>query len=55
MDEEQYFNMVRRECPDEETFLQEFMCVSADDKTAFLVMDMIGSAEFGPNEIWKTP
>ncbi len=52
MDEADYFNMVRRECPDEETFLQEFMCVPADDKTAFLEWDLIASAEYGPNEIW---
>lgn len=52
MDEADYYNMVRRECPDEETFLQEYMCVPADDKTAFLEWDLIASAEYGPNEIW---
>jgi phage FluMu gp28-like protein len=54
MDEAEYFNMVRRECPDDETFLQEFMCVPADDKTAFLEWDMIGSAEYAVGETWKT-
>lgn len=53
MDEDEYFNMVRRECPDEETFLQEFMCVPADDKTAFLEWDLIASAEYLPHEIWE--
>jgi phage FluMu gp28-like protein len=54
MDEAEYFNMVRRECPDEETFLQEFMCVPADDKSAFLEWDLIASAEYAAGEIWET-
>jgi phage FluMu gp28-like protein len=53
MDEAEYFNTVRRECPDEETFLQEFMCVPADDKAAFLEWDLIASAEYGPKEPWE--
>lgn len=52
MDEAEYFDMVRRECPDEETFLQEFMCIPADDRTAFLEWDLIASAEYSPEEIW---
>lgn len=54
MDEGEYFDMVRRECPDEETFLQEFMCVPADDKTAFLEWDLIASAEYDPQVPWET-
>jgi len=53
LDEAEYFDMVRRECPDEETFLQEFMCVPADDKTAFLEWDLIAAAEYGPDELWE--
>lgn len=53
MDEADYFNMVRRECPDEETFLQEFMCVPADDKAAFLEWDLIAAAEYDPKELWQ--
>lgn len=52
MDEADYFNMVRRECPDEETFLQEYMCVPADDKAAFLEWDLIAAAEYSTHEIW---
>jgi phage FluMu gp28-like protein len=52
MDEAEYFDMVRRECPDEETFLQEYMCVPADDKTAFLEWDLIAAAEYSPQELW---
>lgn len=52
MDETDYYNMVRRECPDEETFLQEYMCVPADDKAAFLEWDLIAAAEYRRDEIW---
>jgi len=52
MDEADYFDMVRRECPDEETFLQEYMCVAADDKSAFLEWDLIASAEYHANDPW---
>lgn len=52
MDEAEYFDMVRRECPDEETFLQEFMCIPADDRTAFIEWDLIAAAEYGPQELW---
>lgn len=52
MDEADYFNMTRRECPDEETFLQEYMCIPADDKAAFLEWDLIAAAEYSPQEIW---
>jgi phage FluMu gp28-like protein len=55
MDEADYFNMVRRECPDEETFLQEFMCVPADDKAAFLEWDMIAAAEYDTKDNWQIP
>lgn len=53
MDEADYFNMVRRECPDEETFLQEYMCVPADDKTAFLEWDLIAAAEYTMHDVWE--
>lgn len=53
MDEAEYFDMVRRECPDEETFLQEFCCVPADDKTAFLEWDLLAAAEYDPAEVWE--
>ena len=52
MDEADYFDMTRRECPDEETFLQEYMCVPADDKAAFLEWDLIAAAEYTAGEIW---
>ena len=44
MDEADYFNMVRSGCPDEETFLQEYMCVPSDDVSAFMSYELLDSA-----------
>lgn len=53
MDEAEYFDMVRSKCADEETFLQEYMCVPADDRSTFLDWDLIAGAEYGPHESWQ--
>lgn len=53
MDEADYFNFVRASCPDEESFLQEFMCVPADDNSAFLSYDLIASCEYKAGEDWQ--
>lgn len=55
MDEGDYFNTVRSQCPDEESFLQEFCCVAADDSTAFLGWDLIGGAEYAAGVHWELP
>ena len=52
MDESDYFNLVRNECADLESFLQEYMCIPADDRAAFLEWDLIARAEYSPSEIW---
>lgn len=41
MDEAEYFDFVRRGCTDEETFLQEYMCVPSSDESAFITYDML--------------
>ena len=46
MDESDYFNFIRSGCADEESFLQEYMCVPADDASAFLSYDMIAACEY---------
>jgi len=46
LDEADYFNLVRSGCPDEETFLQEYMCVPGDDASAFLTYDQIAACEY---------
>jgi phage FluMu gp28-like protein len=47
MDEGDYFDYIRRSCPDQETFLQEYMCIPADDRSIFLPMALVGEAEMG--------
>ena len=46
MDEADYFNFIKGGCADEESFLQEYMCVPADDASAFLTYDMIAACEY---------
>ena len=46
MDEAAYFDFVRAGCADEESFQQEFMCVPADDASAFLSYDLIATCEY---------
>jgi phage FluMu gp28-like protein len=55
MDEAEYFDFIRGGCPDEESFLQEYMCVPGDDNAAFLSYDLIASCEYPPGEAWETP
>jgi phage FluMu gp28-like protein len=50
MDEAEYFSFIRSGCVDEESFLQEYMCVPADDNSAFLTYDLIASCEYGQVE-----
>jgi len=54
MDEADYYDYVRRGCPDEETFLQEYMCIPSDDSAAFLSYDLIQAAEYRPGDLWQT-
>ncbi|MBQ6598322.1 MAG: terminase family protein, partial [Lentisphaeria bacterium] len=46
MDESDYFNFIRSGCADEESFLQEYMCIPADDASAFLTYDQIAACEY---------
>ena len=46
MDEGDYFNFIKSGCADEESFLQEYMCVPADDASAFLSYDLIAGCEY---------
>ncbi|MDD5484074.1 MAG: terminase family protein [Kiritimatiellae bacterium] len=55
MDEADYFNFIRSGCADEESFLQEYMCIPADDNSAFLTYDMIAACEYRENENWEIP
>jgi phage FluMu gp28-like protein len=54
MDEAAYFDFIRNGCADEESFLQEYMCVPSDDASAFLSYDLIQSCEYRPEDRWST-
>ena len=54
MDEADYYNFIRAGCADEESFLQEFCCVPADDNTAFLPYDLIAGCEYREGESWES-
>lgn len=53
MDEAAYFDKIRSGCADEESFLQEYMCVPADDNAAFLSCDLIAGCEYAEGEAWE--
>lgn len=53
MDEAEYFSYVRSRCASEEQFLQEYMCVPANDEGAFLTYDMIAACEYKSEEAWE--
>lgn len=55
MDETDYYNFIRAGCADEESFLQEYMCVPADDASAFLPYDLIASCEYREGDEWQVP
>lgn len=52
MTEAEYYDFVKSGCADEESFLQEYMCVAADDDAAFLEYDLIASAEYPTGTNW---
>lgn len=55
MSDADYFNWIKSGCADEESFLQEYMCIPADDATAFLSYDMIAGCEYRALENWELP
>ncbi|MBN9333873.1 terminase family protein [Devosia sp.] len=52
MTEAEYFDWVKSGAADEESFLQEYMCIPGDDDAAFLEYDLIASAEYGALDDW---
>lgn len=53
MDEADYYNFIKSGCADSESFDQEYMCIPADDASAFLPYDLIASCEYP--EAWTEP
>ena len=54
MDEQAYFDFVRNKAADEETFLQEYMCVPSDDASAFISYDLYDGSKYAPGVAWET-
>ncbi len=54
MNEEDYLQMVRNECADEETWQQEYCCNPADDASAFLEYEQIVKCRYRTEEQWQT-
>lgn len=53
MDEAEYFDFIRKGAPDEESFQQEYMCVPADDASAFIEWSLIDACTYPENEEWE--
>ena len=53
MNEAEYFDSIKSGCADEESFLQEYMCIPGDDDVAFLEYDLIASCEYPSSESWE--
>lgn len=53
MDEAAYFDFIKHGAADEESFLQEYMCVPADDDAAFLEYGLITACEYAGGEQWQ--
>lgn len=53
MSDAEYFDYIRSECPDEESFMQEYMCCPSDDRSVFLSYNLITSCEYQADEDWQ--
>lgn len=53
MSQSEYFDNIKNSCPDEESFLQEYMCIPSDDRSAFLSSDLIAKCEYDTNTDWE--
>lgn len=53
MDEADYFTYQRNRARDEETFQQEYMCVPADDNSAFIPYSLLDACFHPAGEAWR--
>lgn len=53
LDEAGYFDYIRAGAADEESFLQEYMCIPGDDDVAFLEYDLIAQCEYTALDKWE--
>ena len=54
MDESDYFTFIKAGAPDEESFLQEYMCEPSDDASAFISYDLLDGCKHQPGTEWET-
>lgn len=55
MDEADYFNYVKSQCADTESFLQEYMCEPADESSVFITSDLFDAVTYSLVEDWQKP
>ncbi|MBO6102017.1 MAG: terminase family protein [Opitutales bacterium] len=55
MDESQYYDYVKSQCADEESFLQEYMCEPADESSVFITSDLFDGVTYPLSENWQKP
>lgn len=55
MDEDAYFEHIKSQCADEESFLQEYMCEPADESSAFITSDLYDGVTYNLSEKWQKP
>lgn len=55
MDEAQYYDFVKSQCADEESFLQEYMCEPADESSVFITSDLFDGVTYSLSEEWQKP
>lgn len=53
MSQSEYFDYIKSECPDEDSFLQEYMCQPSDDRSAFLSYELIEPCEYSILDDWE--
>ena len=54
LDEAAYFDQVRNSCPDEDSFMQEYMCQPLDSSSRFIPAEMLEKCLYKDGENWRT-
>ena len=55
MDEAEYYDYVKSQCADGESFLQEYMCEPADESSVFITSDLYDGVTYNLSEVWQKP
>ena len=53
MSESEYFDFVKKSCPDDDSFQQEYMCQPLDEHNCFITTDLIIPCEYSQDEWWN--